>query len=330
MSTLRVTSGCLDQLELPLPGFRSGKVRLSWDLPAASDDAEPRRLFVTTDRLSAFDRVIGLVPGKGQMLNELAWWWFHTLEPVLAQHDTQHHALSLPDPNVLVARTVRPLPVEVIVRRAITGVTSTSVWRRYAGGQRQIDGYSFDEGLRKNALLQDLIITPTTKADAGGHDEPLSVAEVADNGLVEPAVWDQVCSVARAIFTTGEVVAEAAGLILADTKYEFGVGANGDLLLIDEVHTPDSSRYWERSTYEERMSRGEEPQSMDKEIIRRAFADRGYRGDGPIPELPDAVWDEVAAGYQRAYERLTGQALILAAVPAEHRISSNLTIAGLL
>jgi phosphoribosylaminoimidazole-succinocarboxamide synthase len=286
---------------------------------------EGQRLFVTTDRLSAFDRVLACVPGKGQVLNELAYWWFTELSDIVSTH-----AISKPDPNVLIARSAQPLPVEVIVRRAITGVTTTSLWQRYANGQRLIDGHALPDGLQKNSLLPEAIITPTTKADLGGHDEPLSCAEVASRGFVEPELWGRVCAVALAIFARGEAVAEAAGLVLADTKYEFGLAADGTLLLIDEVHTPDSSRYWERETFSSRVAVGREPQSLDKEIVRRAYADLGYRGDGPIPELAPDVWLATAAGYQRAYERLTGVPFTQPTGPIEDRIIRSLTDCGIL
>ncbi len=307
-------SSLLENLDLPLPGRREGKIRISWDL---SND---RRLFVTTDRLSAFDRVLACVPGKGQMLNELAWWWFQELADIVPTH-----AIAIPDPNVLVARAATPLPVEVIVRHAITGVTDTSLWRRYDAGARVIDGHHLPDGLAKNELLPTPLITPTTKAETGGHDEPLSVADVTARGLVEPALWARICDVALAIFDRGSAVAEKAGLVLADTKYEFGLDVTGQLMLIDEVHTPDSSRYWEASSYEDRLSAGVEPESLDKEIVRRAYTELGYRGDGPVPELAPEVWASVAAGYKRAYERITGSALVEPTGDPQQRIISALT-----
>ncbi len=309
----------LDVIDLPLPGRREGKVRIGWDLPA------DRLLFVTTDRLSAFDRVLGCVPGKGQVLNRLAWWWFDELGDIVP-----NHALALPDPNVLVARRASPLPVEVIVRGAITGVTTTSLWIRYLAGQRSIDGHQIPDGLRKNELLPEPIITPTTKAAAGGHDEPLSVSAVVERGLVDETLWTDVCDAALAVFARGAEVAQAAGLVLADTKYEFGIDAEGQLMLIDEVHTPDSSRFWNASTYEERLSAGAEPESFDKEIIRRAYAERGYRGDGTPPVLPPSVWDDVARGYQAVFERLTGEPLVLTQEPIVQRIVRALTSTGLI
>lgn len=321
---MQVVSVPFDHLELPLPGRHDGKVRSSWTL--ADDPAlGPRRLFVTTDRLSAFDRVVGYVPGKGQLLNQLSWWWFGQLADIIT-----HHGLSVPDPAALVARTASPLPVEVIVRRAITGVTDTSLWRRYEGGARTIDGHSLPNGLTKNELLPRPIITPTTKGPTGSHDEPLSVADVARQGLVEHTLWDQICEVAIEMFQLGEGIAERAGLVLADTKYEFGIGHDGDLLLIDEVHTPDSSRFWERSTFASRISAGQEPENLDKEIVRRAFADLGYRGNGPIPDLAPAVWSAAADGYRTTYERLTGDRFVIADHHPTQRIPAALRAAGLL
>ncbi len=308
----------LTDIDLPLRGRRDGKVRIGWDLP------EDRMLFVTTDRLSAFDQVLGCVPHKGQVLNELAWWWFDELSDIVATH-----ALSVPDPNVLVARRATPLPVEVIVRGAITGVTTTSLWKRYEAGQRLIDGHHIPDGLHKNELLPSPIITPTTKAETGGHDAPLSVSDVASRGLVEATLWNDVCDVALALFARGSAIADAAGLVLADTKYEFGIDADGVLMLIDEVHTPDSSRFWQAASYEVRLRAGEEPVSMDKEIIRRAYADLGYRGDGTPPTLPQEAWSSLAAGYRTVFEHLTGAPLALNPAPIEARIRRSLTDHGL-
>lgn len=309
----------LTDLDLPLRGRRDGKVRIGWDLP------EDRMLFVTTDRLSAFDRVLGCVPGKGQVLNELAWWWFDELADIVPTH-----ALAIPDPNVLVARRATPLPVEVIVRDAITGVTTTSLWKRYEAGQRIIDGHRLPDGLGKNELLPTPIITPTTKARAGGHDAPLSVSDVAAQGLVEATLWGDVCDVALALFARGSAIAEAAGLVLADTKYEFGIDADGALMLIDEVHTPDSSRYWQASSYEARLAAGAEPESLDKEIIRRAYAELGYRGDGVPPDVSQEAWSELAAGYRRVFEQLTGSPLAVNPAPIERRILRSLATHGLI
>jgi phosphoribosylaminoimidazole-succinocarboxamide synthase len=225
---------------------------------------------------------------------------------------------------VLVARSATPLPVEVVVRGVITGVTSTSIWQMYAAGQRTVYGHVLPEGLRKNTRLSEAIITPTTKAADGAHDEPLTCADVAGRGLVEPDLWAEVQRVALALFARGQQGAAAAGLILADTKYEFGLADDGTLLLIDEMHTPDSSRYWVAATYDERLAEGDEPESLDKEVVRRALLDAGYRGDGAPPALPATVWAATSARYIDAYERLTGEAFVRGAYPVEPRITAAL------
>ncbi len=303
----------LDDVHLPLDDRREGKVRISYALPHG------RRLFVTTDRLSAFDRIIACVPWKGQVLNQLSMWWFEHTRDVVA-----NHAISTPDPNVLVAHEARPLPVEVVVRGYITGVTDTALWTQYARGERVIYGHRFPDGLAKNTPLPEPIVTPTTKATAGGHDEPVSCAEVTDRGLVEPDLWTRVQEAALALFRRGTERGAAAGVLLADTKYEFGLDADGDLLLIDEVHTPDSSRWWVADTYDERLARGEEPESLDKEVVRRAFADIGYTGHGDVPHLPDEVWTATTDRYIDAYERLTGTTFVRRAYPASPRIHAAL------
>jgi phosphoribosylaminoimidazole-succinocarboxamide synthase len=303
----------LTDIELPLPNRRVGKVRIGYDLPGG------RRLFVTTDRLSAFDRIVAAVPHKGQVLNELAAWWFEQTRDIVA-----NHLLAVPDPNCLVAVEARPLPVEVVVRGHITGVTSTSLWQQYAQGARVLYGHRLPDGLRKNAPLPRPIVTPTTKAAPGAHDEPVTCAEVVERGLVAAPRWDEVQAAALALFERGRSVAAHAGLILADTKYEFGLGPDDELLCIDEVHTPDSSRFWEASSYEARFAAGEEPESMDKEVVRRALLAAGYRGDGEPPALADTVWAETSQRYVHAFERLTGRAFVAGATPIEARIRANL------
>ncbi len=296
-------------IDLPLPDRRDGKVRVSYAY------GEGQRLFVTTDRLSAFDRVIAGVPYKGQVLNQLSAWWFERTTDVVA-----NHVIDVPDPNVLVARAAQPLPVEVIVRGYITGVTSTSLWRQYADGARTIYGYHFPDGLLKNTELSSSIVTPTTKAEHGGHDEPLSPDDVTRKGLVAHPLWRKVQDAAVELFARGQEIARSAGLILADTKYEFGTTPSGEPLLIDEVHTPDSSRYWVAATYEERVRAGDEPESLDKEVVRRALIDVGYDGDGAPPTLNDAVWEATSQRYIDAYERLTGLNFQPGSYPVDDRI----------
>lgn len=304
----------LDDIELPLPDRRAGKVRVSYRLSGTE------RLFVTTDRLSAFDRIIASVPHKGQVLNQLAAWWFEQTRDIVA-----NHLLEVPDPNVTVGRAAHPLPVEVVVRGYITGVTSTSLWQQYADGARHIYGYDFPDGLRKNTALPAAIVTPTTKALDGAHDEPISCAGVVAEGLVDAELWERVQAAALAVFARGQQAAERAGLILADTKYEFGLAVDtGELLLIDEVHTPDSSRYWVADSYDARLAAGDEPESLDKELVRRALIGLGYRGDGAPPVLPPDVVAAASARYASAYERLTGQTFVPGSTPIRERIERNL------
>lgn len=304
----------LDDIDLPLPDRRAGKVRVSYEL------SPTERLFVTTDRLSAFDRIIACVPNKGQVLNQLAAWWFEHTRDLVA-----NHLLSVPDPNVTIGRAAHPLQVEVVVRGYITGVTSTSLWRQYADGARTIYGYDFPDGLRKNTALPQAIVTPTTKAHDGGHDEPISCADVVREGIVEHELWERVQAAALAVFARGQQAAERAGLILADTKYEFGLAVDtGELLLIDEVHTPDSSRYWVADGYQERLAAGDEPESLDKELVRRALIELGYAGDGDPPVLPADVVAAASSRYASAYERLTGQPFVPGDRPIAERIARNL------
>lgn len=304
----------LDDIHLSLPDRRAGKVRVSYEL------SPTERLFVTTDRLSAFDRIIACVPHKGQVLNQLAAWWFEHTRDVVA-----NHLVSVPDPNVTIGRAARPLQVEVVVRGYITGVTSTSLWRQYADGARTIYGYDFPDGIRKNTALPHAIVTPTTKAHEGGHDEPISCADVVAHGIVDPELWEQVQSAALGLFARGQEAAERAGLILADTKYEFGLAVDtGELLLIDEVHTPDSSRYWVVDGYEARLAAGDEPESLDKELVRRALIELGYDGDGDPPALPADVVAAASSRYASAYERLTGLAFVPGDTPIADRIARNL------
>ena len=313
-----IDSTTFTDIDLPLDDRRVGKVRVSYRLPGR------RRLLVTTDRLSAFDRVVAAIPYKGQVLNQLAAWWFEQTREVVA-----NHVVSVPDPNCLVAVEASPLPVEVIVRGYITGVTTTSLWRQYDEGARTIYGYTFPDGLQKNTVLPAPIITPTTKAEGGAHDEPLTCTDVTEKGLVEPELWERVQAAALAVFAFGQQRAAQAGLILADTKYEFGLGPDGELLLIDEVHTPDSSRFWIAATYEDRLATGEDPESLDKEPIRQWLGAAGYKGDGDSPPLPPEVVAETTRRYVDAYERLTGTAFVRGEYPVAQRISTALAREGL-
>ena len=304
---------------LPLPGKQSGKVRDWYPIGHA------KRLLVTTDRLSAFDRILACVPYKGQVLNQLAAWWFETTADILP-----NHTISVPDPNALVAQEAEPFTVEVIVRGYISGVTTTALWYRYSLGEREIYGYRFPEGLKKNQTLREPIITPTTKGGPSGHDERLTCAEVVAHGHLDQATWEQVMAAALAIFQRGQQVAEKAGLILVDTKYEFGRLPNGEVALIDEVHTPDSSRFWKADTYPERFAAGQEPENFDKEFVRLAYTEQGYRGDGPIPQVPLDLWVAASQRYIAIYEMLIGQEFLPGEYPVEPRLVANLKKAGIL
>ena len=312
------TEGCSD-LELALPDRRSGKVRVSYSLH------DNTRLFLTTDRLSAFDRVVAVVPYKGQVLNELSAWWFEN-----SRHIVNNHFVSCPDPNATIGHTATPLAVEVVVRGVITGSTTTSLWHQYRNGAREIYGYNFPDGLKKNELLPHPIITPTTKGEAGAHDEPLTCADVVTRGIVKADVWQRVQDAALALFEHGQDVARKAGLLLADTKYEFGLASDGSVMLIDEMHTPDSSRFWELSTYEERVERGDEPESLDKEPVRLALNAAGYDGHGEPPAMSDVTVSETTQRYIAAFTRLTGQSFTPGAYPVQQRLEKNLQIMGVL
>ena len=309
----------LNETNLPLSGKQSGKVRDWYDLP------DGQRLIVTTDRLSAFDRILAQVPYKGQVLNQLSAWWFEQTQSIIP-----NHLISVPDPNVSIVRVAEPMLVEVIVRGYITGVTSTALWYRYSLGEREIYGYTFPDGLQKNSALPESIITPTTKGGETGHDERLTCAEVVEKGLLDAKTWDQVQTAALAIFKRGQELARKAGLILVDTKYEFGTAPDGSIVLIDEVHTPDSSRFWKANTYEARFAAGEDPENFDKEFVRLAYSEKGYRGDGEIPEMPAELWASASERYITIYEMLTGETFVPGAYPVETRMIENLKKAGVI
>jgi phosphoribosylaminoimidazole-succinocarboxamide synthase len=300
----------LDGVDLPFLGPKTqGKVR---DMYRHGDEL----ILVTTDRLSAFDRILGLVPYKGQVLNQLAAFWFDQTQDILP-----NHLLDLPDPNVAVVRACTPLPVEVVVRGYISGVTQTALWYRYSQGERNIYGIDFPDGLHKNDPLPTPVITPTTKARDGGHDERITSAEIVSSGLIEAKLWEQVSEAAIAIFQRGQAIAQQGGLILVDTKYEFGVDAAGKLVLIDEVHTPDSSRFWRADSYTSHHSAGEEPENFDKEFIRLYYVAQGYRGDGEPFPMPPELAVQAAERYITTYEMITKRAFIPGDLPAAPRIA---------
>jgi len=261
------------------------------------------RILIATDRISAFDKVLGLIPFRGAVLNKLSEFWFNTTRDIVS-----NHMIGVVDPNVMLVSEVQALPIEVVVRGYITGVTDTSIWTMYSKGQRVIYGIKFPEGLVKNQKLKAPVITPTTRGTGpGGHDEPITKQEIIKNQLVSPAIYRQIEKAAMSLFERGTQIANKAGFILADTKYEFGIDRKGRLILIDEIHTPDSSRYWVKKTYAQLFKEGKEPENYDKEFMRIWFAKNGYKGKGKAPKMPDDLIVKISQRYIEVYERLTGE-----------------------
>ena len=270
------------------------------------DRERGERIIVVTDRLSAFDAVVGSIPSKGQVLNQLATFWFEQ-----TAHIAPNHMLRVPDPNVMIARECTPLPVELVMRAYLTGVTSTSIWKAYERGDRTFCGHALPAGMRKNQRLPAPLLTPSTKAAKGDHDVSVSRDELLAMGRISPAVFERAAAIAAALFAAGQAHAAKQGLILADTKYELGLDASGEIVVIDEIHTPDSSRYWYADDHEARLARGEEPRSLDKEFVRRWLADdANWTGDGPPPVMPDEVRLEAARRYIASYELVTGRPFV--------------------
>ncbi len=261
-----------------------------------------QRILVVTDRLSAFDVVLGTIPFKGQVLNQLAAYWFEETKQI-----APNHVIDVPDPNVTRAIECTPLPVEMVMRGYLTGVTSTSIWKHYEAGSRNFCGHALADGLKKNQKLPRALLTPSTKADKGGHDESVSREELLSRGIIDAKTFDELAALCEKMFAFGVARAKERGLILVDTKYELGRAPDGRIVFIDEVHTPDSSRYWHAEDYEARLAKGEEPRSLDKEYVRRHYAAIGYTGDGTPPPIPDDVRVEAARRYIAAYEQLTGR-----------------------
>lgn len=290
----------------------SGKVRENFSKDGV-------RTIVVSDRVSAFDRVLGTIPLKGQVLNQLAGYWFEQTQDTFA-----NHMIDTPDPQVMRAHECTPIPVEMVVRGYLTGVSSTSIWTAYASGQREFCGHRLVEGLKKHETLPENIVTPTTKAAKGEHDVNASPQELIDQGLVTEEVYAQLESRALALFARGQEMAAQRGLILVDSKYELGRKADGEIVLIDEIHTPDSSRYWYADTYAQAMSKTEDPKSLDKEFLRRWLAAQGYKGEGTPPPLSDEILIEAAQRYVETYETLTGQRFVPADPPPQERIARAL------
>jgi phosphoribosylaminoimidazole-succinocarboxamide synthase len=302
VETLRAySSSVLPDATIPeLPNHYRGKVRDNYSLP------DGRRIIVASDRLSAFDRNLVAIPFKGQVLTQTARFWFEETSDICP-----NHVIEYPDPNVVVCRQLEILPVEIVVRDYLAGTTATSILSLYRKGQRNMYGVRLPDHLRENQKLPETIITPTTKAFDGGHDEPLTPAEILERGLLTEEQWHQVSAYALGLFARGRELARERGLILVDTKYEFGIDRTGRVVLADEIHTPDSSRYWFVETYQERFEAGQRPESFDKDFVRSWVAGRCDPYKDPIPEIPEEVILETARVYISAFERITGQTFAL-------------------
>ncbi|BBK33225.1 phosphoribosylaminoimidazole-succinocarboxamide synthase [Stella humosa] len=286
-----------------LPNHYSGKVRDNYDLP------DGRRILIATDRLSAFDRILAVIPCKGQVLTQTARFWFEATADICP-----NHVLAYPDPNVVIGQRLDILPVEVVIRDYLAGTTGTSILTLYKAGQRDMYGVRLPDGMRDNQRLPRPIVTPTSKAFDGGHDEPLTPDEIVGRGLLTAGQWRQLTDYAFALFARGQEMAARQGLILVDTKYEFGTDRDGRIVLADEIHTPDSSRYWMADSYPARFAAGDRPESFDKDFVRSWVAARCDPYTDPIPEIPAELIAGTAEVYIRAYEMITGQAF---AFPAE-------------
>ena len=313
-STLReALSRTLDHTDFPSLGKKyEGKVRDNYS-------AGGRRTIIVTDRISAFDRVLGTLPLKGQLLNHVAAFWFDKTRDV-----APNHVISVPDPNVLVAEECRPLPVEMVVRAYLTGTTSTSIWVHYQRGERDFCGHVLPDGLKQHQRLEQPILTPSTKAGKDDHDVSAARERILELTGMPGEDFDEAARLALALFEAGQRLCAERGLILVDTKYEFGRAADGRIVVIDEIHTPDSSRFWFADSYPERFAAGQDPESFDKEYLRRWLVERGFRGDGPVPVIPDEIRIEASRRYLHAVERITGEPFSASLEDPVPRIRRNL------
>jgi phosphoribosylaminoimidazole-succinocarboxamide synthase len=305
----------LRQIDLPgLGELYRGKVR---DNYARGD----RIVMITTDRISAFDHVLGTIPFKGEVLSRLTAFWFGKVKDIAPTH-----LVDVPDPSVQVVKRAKPLPIEIVIRGYITG----SLWRDYEAGKAGAYGIAWPKGLRKDQKFDRPIITPSTKAEYGTHDEPISEQDILAKKIVAPEVWKEATTVAHRLFQRGQEWAASRGLILVDTKYEMGI-AEGKLVVIDEIHTPDSSRYWMADGYAERFQAGRDQEMLDKENIRQwLIKEHGFSGHGKPPALTDEVRVMLARKYIEAYERLTGETFSSGVGSVEERIKQNLRAKGYL
>lgn len=306
---------CLEETDFPTLGEKYiGKVRDNY----TSGD---KRYLISSDRLSAFDRVICTIPFKGQVLTQMAKFWFEQTKDIIG-----NHVISYPDPQVCVGIQCTPLPIEMVVRGYITGVTSTSAWFNYEKGVRNFCGNVLPEGLKKNQKFDKPILTPSTKAEHGDHDESVSKEEILKRTSLTPEQYDFIADASLKLYNRGVEIAAKQGIILVDTKYEFGLTPTGEIVLIDEIHTPDSSRFWFADEYEKRFAAGDEQKKIDKEYLREWLAERGFTGDGEIPVIPDDIKVETARRYIEAYELVTGQNFEAEVGDVTERIKKNLEL----
>ena len=285
---------------------------------------QPNRLIlITTDRHSSFDRIIAHIPHKGQVLNQISAWWFEQTKDIVP-----NHVLALPDPNVTVGKKMKMVPVEAVMRGYLTGVTDTSIWTRYQNGEHTFGDITLPDGMKKNTKLPQPVFDPTTKEE--GHDRTITPHQMIEEGLITPELLHQVKKTALALFARGQEIAAKRGLILVDTKYEFGTDEKGNLVLIDEIHTPDSSRYWQLGSYEERIAKGEEPEYFDKEFLRLWFKEHSdpYK-DKVLPAAPLELVEELSRRYIQMYEQITGKKFEPGEEPIIPRIERNLKQYGI-
>ena len=305
----------LDATDFPTLGEKyEGKVRDCYI-------KDGRRIIIVSDRLSAFDVVLGTIPFKGQVLNQMAAYWFE-----ITKDQVPNHVIEIPDPQVMVGVECQLLPVEFVMRDYLTGVTSTSIWSHYQKGVREFCGHKLPDGMRKNQRLEKPILTPSTKAEKGDHDRSVSREEILAMGVLKPAEFDEAAEMCARLFAFGQKEAAKRGLILVDTKYEVGRRPDGKLVFIDEVHTPDSSRYWYADDYQSRFDGGQEPRGLDKEYVRRTLAEQGYKGEGPPPKLTDEVRVEAARRYIQVCELITGRPFVPDQAEPIARIRKNLKL----
>ena len=313
-SVISSLSSLLKTVDIPGLGRKSqGKVRDYYTVNG-------KRILITTDRISAFDRVLGFIPFKGQVLNQLSLFWFGKTADIV-----ENHLIEVIHPNVAIAKEARPYPVEMVVRGYITGVTSTSIWHAYRLGERNIYGLPFGEGLKKNQSLTRPIITPTTKAEHGQHDERISREIILKRKLVPADVLSRMEKISLKLYKRGCEICKKRGLILIDTKYEFA-DYKGKLILIDEIHTPDSSRYWKADNYRKCIKKGIEPENFDKEFFRKWYTKQNYRGDGNPPKMSRDLQIKTAFRYIKIYEMITGKKFIPQKYPLEERIKEAVIV----